>query len=183
MGLLFAFDRASVALALVLTACAWGNYRVVSRTPEGGEVALLGSGEEEARKKAEGYMTSVCPHCHEVIEESEAVASDDRANGKPATTDLIGHTKQSSAAVANEDRRESRLKYRCKPQALIAEKRALRLVLSWCGTMGSTFRSAVSSSRRNFSTAQILRPAHFGQTRMSFLRVKRVRTATHFASE
>ncbi len=115
-------DRYRIVLGLALacaasTACAWGNYRVVTQTPEGGEVALLGSGESEARKKAEAFMTTACPNGHDIIEESEALAGDDSSAPSPASKDLLGHTKQPSTAVANEDRRESRLKYRCKPRA------------------------------------------------------------------
>ena len=115
MVLSFAFDRASVVMALALSACAWGSYRVVHRTPEGGDVALLGSAEDTARRKAEAFMASACPRGYVIVEESEAAAADETDTDAAATTDLLGHKKQTSASFANEDRRESRLKYRCKP--------------------------------------------------------------------
>ena len=106
--------RPTFVLAFALSACAWGSYRVVHRTPEGGEVALLGSAEDTARKKAEAFMASVCPHGYVIVEESEAAADDETDTDAAATKDILGHTTQRSASFANEDRREARLKYRCK---------------------------------------------------------------------
>lgn len=100
---------------LTLVACAWGDYRVVTRTPEGGEVTLLGMAEAESRKKAEAYMASVCPHGHVIVDETEALVGDDSGGSKPATEDLFGHSAQRSAAASTEERRETRLRYRCNP--------------------------------------------------------------------
>ena len=54
----------------------------------------------------------------------------------------------------------------------MGEKRTLRLAVSWCGTTGRILPSADSPGSRNFSIAQIFRPAHFGQTRECFMLVR-----------
>jgi hypothetical protein len=98
-----------LALSTVMAGC--GTYRVVRRTPNGGEVALQGT-ESKAREAAAEYMASVCPEGYDVLEEGEAVIGTEtdaqtqrgRVYGVPTTTTTATTT----------DKHEWRIKYQCR---------------------------------------------------------------------
>ena len=95
--------------ALGLAAC--GNYRVVRRTPNGGEVALEGD-QGKAREKAEEYMRGQCPSGYDVLEEGEAVVGQEMT-GNTHEQKVFGLPVQTTSA-STQDKREWRVKYQCK---------------------------------------------------------------------
>jgi hypothetical protein len=104
-----------LSISLSLAACTFGNYRVVKKVPNGGEVALEGM-RDEARQKAEGYMKEQCSSGYDVLEEGEAVVGQESsAQSRPGTT-LLG-TKSTNTNVSTTDKREWRIKYQCKGTA------------------------------------------------------------------
>jgi hypothetical protein len=111
MNAAYSFAIASVlALSTIgLTGC--GTYRVVHRTPAGGEVALEGS-EEKAREAANEYMASQCPYGFDVIEEGEAVVGSETTAS--TRKEKVFGVPVSSTRSQTTDKREWRLKYQCR---------------------------------------------------------------------
>jgi hypothetical protein len=118
-------SRSSVLLAVVacvstsiLAGC--GSYRVVRKTPNGGEVALEQSGtREQSHEKAVAYIASQCPNGYDIVEEGEAVIGSDTAAQSVDGRDMFGRPTNQSASTTTE-KREWRIKYQCKTPASAA---------------------------------------------------------------
>lgn len=92
------------------------GIRVVKRTPVGGELALIGS-REEAQDKANEYMGRQCPGGYDVLEEGEAVVGQQTSTTSRPARGFFGEKQLQSNSVS-EDKREWRVKYQCKHDAL-----------------------------------------------------------------
>jgi hypothetical protein len=85
-----------------------GNYRVVKKSQEGGIVALVGD-QNEARKKADDYMTGTCGGPYDIVEEGEAVVGEtNTAESRPTGYGTTRTTGQSTQKT------EWRLTYKCR---------------------------------------------------------------------
>jgi hypothetical protein len=109
-----------IAMSLSLAACSFGNYRVVKKVQNGGEVALEGM-QEPAREKATAYMAEQCPSGVEIVEEGEAVVGQNASSESRPGTTLFG-TKTTNTSTSTTDKREWRIKYQCKGSAPATEK-------------------------------------------------------------
>ncbi len=99
-----------VASPLGLGGC--GTYRVVRRTPNGGEVALQGT-PEKAHEAADGYMASQCPNGYDIVEEGEAViGSETHAQTTQGRNSWGRPTERTNQSTV--DKSEWRIKYQCK---------------------------------------------------------------------
>lgn len=104
----------AIACVLALTSIALGGcgtYRVVKKTPNGGEVALQGS-PEKAREAAAEYMSAQCPQGYDIVEEGEAVVGSE-TTARTQKEKVFGVPTTSTTAETT-DKREWRLKYQCK---------------------------------------------------------------------
>src|SRR5215813_3697519 len=107
----YSYAVASVLALSTLALSGCGTYRVVRRTPSGGEVALQGS-EEKAREAAAEYMASQCPQGYDIVEEGEAVIGSETV-ASTRKDRVFGVPVQSTKAETT-DKHEWRLKYQCK---------------------------------------------------------------------
>jgi hypothetical protein len=104
---------ASIVVASLFTMLAGcGTYRVVKKTPNGGEVALQGS-PEKAREGAQEYMAAQCPGGYDILEEGEAVVGSETTEQTRKGPDVFGVPTRTTNASTT-DKREWRIKYQCK---------------------------------------------------------------------
>ncbi len=89
-----------------------GTYRVVRRTPNGGEVALQGT-PGKAHEAADQYMASQCPSGYDIVEEGEAVIGSETQAQTTRDKNVWGRPVQRTTESTT-DKSEWRIKYQCK---------------------------------------------------------------------
>lgn len=105
----------AIALSsLGLAGC--GTYRVVRRTPNGGEVALQGT-PGKAHEAADQYMASQCPGGYDIVEEGEAVIGSETQAQTTRDKNVWGRPVQRTTESTTE-KSEWRIKYQCKEAAV-----------------------------------------------------------------
>ncbi len=92
-----------IVLAVCLPCACGASIRVVTASPQGGEIALIGS-RDSAMEKARAEMAQKCGGAtsYEVVEEGEVVIA---ADGAATSTFEVGHDTKGA--------REWRVKYTC----------------------------------------------------------------------
>ena len=103
-----------LAASFASVGCIHGSYRVVKRTPNSGELALMGP-QDEARFRATEYMASQCPAGYDIVEEGEAVIGQEGVAQTQRGVGFFGPTLNTQTSTVNKT--EWRVKFQCKETA------------------------------------------------------------------
>lgn len=95
--------------------------REVRRTPSEGEIALMDP-RDTAHQQAERLMAARCPKGYDIVEEGEAVVGQTTSADTTKHKGFFGPTQTTTAQ--SEDRREWRVKYKCKTDGAATAKAA-----------------------------------------------------------
>lgn len=108
------FRLTPIVLVVSIASCGQFSYiRPVSRTPTGGEVALLAS-IDAARTQARNYMNGQCPNGFDIVEEREEVVGTERTSQTSTNSNRSGTSGGSTTTESTNNKTEWRMKYQCR---------------------------------------------------------------------